>query len=401
MMRELIRSGFVGQAQPGDSVDIWLYDQANNISSFPPQIWDSSEADKIADAAATFISQQKFRGISRFGPVAADLAALMPNTKKLLVVILTDGEEPFSDISADVEINEYVAKLKRVMPPKHPLVISLAAVHGRIQQWAVYNGDGKNDLAALPARPKPAPAAPIVAKAKEKEPETKTEPKKKKEPEKPFVFELPPGTRISTPPGPAQQVVSTKAVPAAVARETSTKLPEATKHTNATTTVASAIITNSAAQPPKAQPAPVPQTQTVIQANSQANVSKTAAPTIVSVAPKPQTNAVMPAPAARSSNLVAIASASRTNPPGVSAKTGESPAKTVDAAKTAPPVVVAETSTAPITVRALSQSAIPAAAIFGGLVLAGLGIITLGGFLFLKKAKARQDGSIISQSLLR
>src|SRR5687768_2890046 len=83
MMRELIRSGFVGQAQAGDSVDIWLYDQANNISSFPPQIWESSEADKIADAAASFISQQKFRGMSRFGPVAADLNALMPNTKKL------------------------------------------------------------------------------------------------------------------------------------------------------------------------------------------------------------------------------------------------------------------------------------------------------------------------------
>src|SRR5687767_11801213 len=78
MVRQMILSGFDKQIQPGDSLDIWVYDEENHISAFPPQIWEEAEARRIAVNAARFIDVQKFRGRSRFEPVGRDLEALLP-----------------------------------------------------------------------------------------------------------------------------------------------------------------------------------------------------------------------------------------------------------------------------------------------------------------------------------
>ena len=109
---DLVDSGFRGVSQPGDSVDIWTYDQENHISKFPPEIWDQGEAQRIAGNVARFINLQKFKGGSRFESVAKDLNSLLPHTKGLMVLLLTDGEEPISGISLDVEINDFIAREK-------------------------------------------------------------------------------------------------------------------------------------------------------------------------------------------------------------------------------------------------------------------------------------------------
>src|SRR5688572_21602305 len=214
MVRQMILSGFEKQIQPGDSIDIWVYDEENHITTFPPQIWEDVEAKRIALTAGRFIEEQKFKGRSRFETVARDLEALLPNTKQLLIAILTDADEPLSGIPLDLDINEFLAKEKRRRPnARQPFLISMAAVNGKYKQWAAYCDEADHVLANLPPRPKPAPV--VVAKAKE--------PEKKKEPEKqPIAFDLPPGTRLALP---KTEVVVSKPAPPPVQE----KAPEPVK----------------------------------------------------------------------------------------------------------------------------------------------------------------------------
>ena len=164
MVRQMILSGFGKQIQPGDSLDIWVYDEENHINAFPPQIWEEVEARRIAMNAARFLDVQKFRGQSRFEAVGRDLEALLPNTKQLLIAILTDADEPLSGIPLDLDINEFLAKEKRRRPnARQPFLISMAAVNGKYKQWAAYCDEADHVLANLPPRPKPAPV--VVAKS--------------------------------------------------------------------------------------------------------------------------------------------------------------------------------------------------------------------------------------------
>jgi hypothetical protein len=395
MMRELIASGFVGQAETGDSVDIWLYDQENDISRFPPQIWEETDRARIADVAARFIEKQPFNGRSRFAAVAGDLEALLPNTKKLLVIILTDGEEPLSGISPDIEINEYVGKLKHAILPGHPFVISLAALHGRFGRWAVYNGDGRDDLASLPRRPLPKSlVAKAAAKPAAKPPEKKPEPVKpaeKKVEDQPIIFSLPPGARLANPapePAPAAVIKTPQSIPtqpsATEGQRANTELASKVAATNSPTHPAQTTSSNSPASvatPHLVQrPAVTPPAATLAQAQPKP-------PAVAANAPQNPKSATNEVKLHAASNAVAVAAGrkSPTNEAAVIAKPS--------APKTPPPAQ----PPSPI----LTTTPIPTAAILGGLALAGLAVTALGGLLFLKRAKARQDGSIISQSLLR
>lgn len=153
LVRDIITAGFNGQIEAGDSIDIWTYDTENNLYGFPPQIWRPNDAQRIAGTAAQYLEQYTFKGRSRFANVAVDLNTLVPQTKNLLTIIITDGEEPFTGISLDLIINEYVAKKKRLgVPSGKPLLISLAAIKGSFRTWTAYFGEDDLHLASLPER---------------------------------------------------------------------------------------------------------------------------------------------------------------------------------------------------------------------------------------------------------
>lgn len=170
LVRDIIAAGFNGQIEAGDSIDIWTYDTENNLYGFPPQIWRANEAQRIAGTAARYLEQYKFKGRSRFANVATDLNSLVPQTKNLLTIIITHGEEPFSGISLDLIINEYLAKkMKLGVPAAEPLLISLAAIKGSFRTWTAYFGEDDLHLASLPER-RVAPLALAEAEAKKPQP---------------------------------------------------------------------------------------------------------------------------------------------------------------------------------------------------------------------------------------
>lgn len=165
LLQEVIASRFEQQIEPGDSIDIWTYDTENNLHGFPPQIWQSTNSTAIAEAAASYLQKYPFKGRSDFSNVAGDLNLLIPQTKALLVIVITDGESPFAGINLDLDINEYLSKRGKLGPANDPFLISLAAINGSLRTWTAHFGKGQPDLATLPERSKPKTA---IAEARPK-----------------------------------------------------------------------------------------------------------------------------------------------------------------------------------------------------------------------------------------
>ena len=211
LVGDVIASRFDGQIEAGDSIDIWTYDTENNLRGFPPQIWQPADAQRISDAATQYLQKYRFKGKSEFANVANDLAILVPQTKSLLIVIITDGEQPFSGIHLDLEINGYLAKKGKLNPAgADPLLVSIAAINGGLRTWTAYFGQGDElALASLPGR------KPVIKNVAETKPSKPAPHKITKTPvlhdattpESFATFNYPPGTRI-TPlqPAPAPEV---------------------------------------------------------------------------------------------------------------------------------------------------------------------------------------------------
>jgi hypothetical protein len=206
LVRNVIASKFDDQIEPGDSIDVWTYDTENNLLGFPPQIWQPTDAARISDAIAEYLGKYRFKGSSDFGQVATDLTMLVPQTKGMLIVVITDGEKPFSGINRDLEINEYLSKKGKLGASNGPLLVSLAAINGDIRTWTTYFGTGVVDLATLPERTK---RTATVAQTKPQAP-PKAQPVQKPAPKaqhppipstpiegQQFVFNFPPGARVT------------------------------------------------------------------------------------------------------------------------------------------------------------------------------------------------------------
>ena len=212
LVRDVIASRFDGQIEAGDSIDIWTYDTENNLRGFPPQIWQPRDAQHINDAATQYLQNYRFKGKSEFANVANDLAILVPQTKSLLIVIITDGEQPFTGIHLDLEINGYLAKKGKLNTAgTDPLLVSIAAINGALRTWTAFFGQGELSLASLPGRKpvvrnvaeiKPAKPAPQRVTAKPVALHEATAP------ETFATFNYPPGTRITPlqPTAPAPEV---------------------------------------------------------------------------------------------------------------------------------------------------------------------------------------------------
>lgn len=412
LVRWGIYSGFLGQAQEGDSIDIWTYDDENHITRYPPQIVGRHDPEQMALAAGRFIEGLKFRGRSLFPPVATDLNLLMPHTKGLLVMIVTDGEEPISGISVDIDINEYIAREKRERPDsRDPYLISFAVVNGQISQWTVHHGDQELQLAALPERPKPEP---VLAKVE------KTPAKKKKTPEPPVVIDFPPGAQIVGTVPLASELESENEASAITSLETALALhdrsnaplvatsePARTEANIARTAKASTPVAQAKSTRTTNVPAPQVAAKTINTAVAAAIIRQpTPSKGLTEFTSKPNSKSD---PNPESKPVVAAAAVASVKPaakPGSISPTNSTVSiASVSALK--PSIPVAKTSTPasktggePATYSSLGIASIPASAIYIAL-LAGLASLALGVVMLLRKSKARHTGSIISRSLQR
>jgi hypothetical protein len=194
LVRELIATGFNHQIKEGDSIDIWTYDTKNHVDGFPPQIWEKAGAERIANGAAAYLEHAHFHGREKSISLKDDLGSLAPNTKGLMVLLITDGGELVSGLGFDDAINDQLPQLARKLTiPSQPFLISVSAVNGRFGDWHIFGGLGRPPLARLPRRERPVEVVQIA-------PQAKVSPPAFVQPEqKPMIFNFPPGAKINAP----------------------------------------------------------------------------------------------------------------------------------------------------------------------------------------------------------
>lgn len=91
---EMIRSGFDGQARPGDLCGIWTLTDTVNTQHSPPVAWRAELRQSFADHALRFLNAQRWRGAARYDLALAALTNAVRRSPVLTAFIFT--ARPFS-----------------------------------------------------------------------------------------------------------------------------------------------------------------------------------------------------------------------------------------------------------------------------------------------------------------
>jgi len=172
---QLLSTGLVGQARPGDTIGLWTFSEELQTGVFPLQRWTPQTRQKIVAAAAEFMAKIGYEKKSRFEKVVGTMTSVVKDSERITVIILTDGTGKISGTPFDQQINEsyrlnYAGQRKQRMP----FITVLRAKRGEFIGWRVNTPPFRPEFPAYPVEPK-ATEPPVAVT--EKKPETQPEPK--------------------------------------------------------------------------------------------------------------------------------------------------------------------------------------------------------------------------------
>lgn len=357
-VESLMRSTLAAQLQRGDTVGVWTYNEQLQAGRLPLQVWTPETSDLVTSNVVRFVKAQTYEGESRFETVVQPLSRLIQESRRLTVVLVSDGDErflgtPFHDGIARAFASKFAEQQKARMP----FVTVLRAARGRIASATV-------NLAPWPVDFPMFPPEPVVEAPK---PEVKPKP----EPPRPVV----PNLIVIGKKKPEPEAV-TNATPAATNLPAATTPPASDTNTQAAATAVTPVLTNA-----------VPDTNTSQPASAPVQPVPDAAP----APPAPQVIAAVSKPATTTPTEAAVPETSVVEPPvAITAALPEE--STASSTETSPPpdVAVAVAST-PGTVpwRLIAAGAVP--------IVLGVGVF----FFLQRRARDTSRVSLITRSLDR
>src|SRR3954470_11626091 len=84
---QLLRSGFQGQARPGDTVGIWTYNDTLSAGEFPLQTWSKDAGKRLSAGMLAFLADQKLNKQPRFRCVSPALEPIVKGSPFITIVI--------------------------------------------------------------------------------------------------------------------------------------------------------------------------------------------------------------------------------------------------------------------------------------------------------------------------
>jgi hypothetical protein len=299
-VNQLMASGMVGQARPGDTIGLWTFNEELHTGVFPLQQWTPQARPKILAAATNFMSKVRYEKKARFEKVVETLRSVVKDSERITVIILSEGSGKISGTPFDEAVNDsfrlnYSGQRKQRMP----FITVLRAKRGEFIGWRVNTPPFRPEFPAYPVEPKTTePPVEMTDTKPEPKPEPKTEPKPEpKPPTAPsliVVGEAQAATATSNPPpadaiGLAARTVITRDPPVQPRPETEPAGPAEppVSQTPVTTVVPSAA---------KADDLPKPETQPAVAPTVPTLSTETAAKPAVDSPPKPVESSATPQP---------------------------------------------------------------------------------------------------------
>ncbi len=129
---DLVYDGVQGQMNTGDIYGIWIFNEKVQTNAFTSLNWDAQLNRGLAAGAANFIKILPYEKQTRLDRIWAELVGYARQTRKLTVIMITDGSDRFVGTPFDAQINTYFEKhAKEFRQAKKPFVITLAALDGK------------------------------------------------------------------------------------------------------------------------------------------------------------------------------------------------------------------------------------------------------------------------------
>jgi hypothetical protein len=296
----LLRSGMSAQLQRGDTVGIWTFNNTLSAGRFPLQRWSPENKELIASNAVAFLKAQKFTGESKFNLTISALDRLIKESDRLVILLVSDGDEPVSGTPYDPQISQafhqgYTQQQKARMP----FITVLLARRGRMVNASV-------SLAPWPVTLPEFPPEPKIVEAPKPSPE-------KKAPARPVVQPLivigkkPPATATNLPPAAVTNSIAPTPQPAPASTDSKPAAATTPSPTAPTIEVSPSVPTvgavTSATRPETLTPTPPALTPSVVVAAEKSTiVQSTTKPDLAP--PVPTTPAeIKPTPAPTTSEI--------------------------------------------------------------------------------------------------
>ncbi|HOB33086.1 MAG TPA: VWA domain-containing protein, partial [Verrucomicrobiota bacterium] len=133
----LVVSAMNGQAQPGDTLGVWTFNEELQTGRFPLQTFTSNNI-PAARRLAGFLRAQPHEGSGRLPNVMPTLMHLVQSSDFITVIILSDGSSEIVGTPFDEKINASFRSWRREQARgQMPFVTLLRASLGNVTQYAV------------------------------------------------------------------------------------------------------------------------------------------------------------------------------------------------------------------------------------------------------------------------
>jgi hypothetical protein len=161
-LKKLLNSSADAQIQDGDSVGVWTVNQQLN-GQFPTFTWSAEEKDVAFSNLVVFLHHQSYSSPSRLATIAPSLNYVVANSRRLTVVLFTDGQSDIAGTTYDDGVNQMFHDTRDDQRKElQPIVVVLRSQFGNYIGCTINYPPSPMNWPPFP----PPPAPPVVAAPK-------------------------------------------------------------------------------------------------------------------------------------------------------------------------------------------------------------------------------------------
>jgi hypothetical protein len=150
-VQELLASGLTGQAQAGDTLGIWTFNDELHAGQFPLQRWSAAEQPAITGRVLAFLQGQKYENQARLDKVLPAIVRVTKDSEFITVILVSAGTAELQGTPFDGVINQLYQRWRgQQQQAQMPFVTALRAQGGRLVDYEVTSAPWPVELPALP-----------------------------------------------------------------------------------------------------------------------------------------------------------------------------------------------------------------------------------------------------------
>jgi hypothetical protein len=125
----LLESGIQGQIRDGDQLGVWTFNNDLHDGEFDLVVWNESVREEISRSIVGFLDKQRFRKSTDFSKVMPHLLDVVAESKRITVILVSDGDEAIQGTPFDDDIAAYYRENAKAIKDKRAPIITVLRGH--------------------------------------------------------------------------------------------------------------------------------------------------------------------------------------------------------------------------------------------------------------------------------